>query len=68
MKPEEKDYEPFGKEWEKEMMKFTKPRLISMLKDALKNVISNDEAWVDGYQKAQSEACTEIAKNYYPNI
>lgn len=63
----EKDYEPFGAEWEKEMMKTTKPFLIAMLKDALQKIISNDEAWVDGYQKAQSEACDEINKNYHPN-
>lgn len=32
------DYIPFGEEWEKEMMKFSKIRLIRMLADALKEL------------------------------
>ena len=63
----EKDFEPFGEEWQKEVMKMRKEHIVMMLKDALQKVISNDEAWVDGYQKAQSEACEEINKNYHPN-
>jgi hypothetical protein len=63
----EKDYEPFGQEWKKEVMKMRKQDIVNMLKDALQKVTSNDEAWVDGYQKAQAEACEEIAKNYHPN-
>ena len=33
-----KDYIPFGEEWEKEMMKFSKIRLIRLLADALKEL------------------------------
>ncbi len=29
------DYEPYGKEWEEEMIKFTKHELIEMIKDLL---------------------------------
>ncbi len=29
---EEKDYEPYGKEWEKELMKFTKKQLIDFIR------------------------------------
>lgn len=29
------EYEPFGDEWEKEMMKFEKPYLIELLRQAL---------------------------------
>jgi hypothetical protein len=36
---EEKEYEPFSEEWEKEMMKFNKKLLIEFLKKALKENI-----------------------------
>jgi len=38
-----KDYIPFGEGWEKEMMKFSKIRLIRMLADALKNKKERNE-------------------------
>lgn len=32
------DYEPFGAEWEKEMMKMTKKQLVEFSKEALKEI------------------------------
>ncbi len=29
---QEKDYEPYGKEWKKELMKFTKKQLIDFIR------------------------------------
>ena len=39
----EKEFEPFGPEWEKEMMKWSKPMLIAYLKEKLilLNEVSN---------------------------
>lgn len=35
MKTEEKDFKPYGQEWEKEMMKWSKKDLIAQLKKIL---------------------------------
>lgn len=63
-----KDYEPFGGEWVKEVMKMKKQDIVEMLKEALQKVTSNDEAYIQGYNDATKEACAEIAKNYHPNV
>lgn len=38
------DYEPFGPEWEKEMMKFNKAGLIEMLRQQMKVRLDLEEA------------------------
>ena len=39
---EEDEYEPFGKEWEKEMMKWSKGQLIWFIRDVLKRTEKTD--------------------------
>ena len=39
----EDNYVPYGPEWEKEMMKFTKKQLIDMLRDEINSNASIDE-------------------------
>lgn len=68
MKDIDKDYEPFGPEWEKEMMKMSKKMLIQFIQDTRKiNSMEVEKAFSDGYESATKEAQQEIAKNYHPN-
>lgn len=67
MKTEDKEFEPYGPEWEKEMLKFTKIGLIQMLRKSLKENLSTDMAYEKGWTDATREAREEISKNYQPN-
>lgn len=54
MKTEDKEFEPYGPEWEKEMLKFTKIGLIQMLRKSLKENISTDMAYEKGWTDARN--------------
>ena len=52
MSDKKEEYEPFGEEWKKELMKMTKPNLIEMFKK-----VCQDQAQLD-------RIITEIAKKH----
>jgi hypothetical protein len=70
-------FAPFGKEWEKEMLKFTKCQLIEMLKQkqngiTFKNVSSNilhddkgEQSLINLYMPIKSKDDLELADRIY---
>lgn len=70
----EKDFEPFGEEWQREMMQFTKPQLVELYKVACRDPLkvendrlrealeryANKGMWEYTYSKRRGGSCGDI--------